>query len=69
MPLLDKNAQRITPELSEKINSYILENGVKVSFIAKKMGISNTQMSQIRSGYRKINSREQKILDKILGAE
>jgi len=67
MPLLDKKAEKITPELHKKILDYLDQTGIKKVFIAQKLGISRSQFSQIETGKRKIQSGEMIILKKIIG--
>jgi transcriptional regulator with XRE-family HTH domain len=52
--------------VGEKIGQYLIENGIKQSFIAEKVGLTTTQMSDIINRGRRIDCVEYFKICKVL---
>ena len=53
-------------EINERIKQYLVENGIKQSFLAKKMNMSKFTMSSLLNGKRKITAEELNDIGKAL---
>jgi transcriptional regulator with XRE-family HTH domain len=53
-------------DFKEKVEKRIKLMGVKKSFVAERLGISKSQLSQTFSGMRKLNPNEETILRNML---
>lgn len=44
--------------INQRLNAYLIENGIKQRYLAKKTGISDDRISKIMSGGRKLLATE-----------
>lgn len=52
-----------------RINEYLISKGIKQTYIAKKVGISEDKLSNILNGKRKISATEYLNLCEVLGVD
>jgi len=56
-------------ELQERVMAYAKDNGIKLGFIAKKVGLFQSQLSAWLHGNREIEDIYKRKLEKLISAE
>lgn len=56
-------------ELQERVKAYANENGIKLGFIAKKVGLFQSQLSEWLHGKREIEDIYKRKLDALINGE